>query len=113
LLAHHAAAPAVDDVGTIRRLQQRGELLLVRFVLEILDVDPHAGMARHEALRDLLPEPARLRILFDVQHLDRDFGGTGGRDADRERERRDANSIQNHVWCRLDLLSGRARRRYG
>ena len=74
LVAQDASAPAVDDVRPIRRLQERGQLLLVGLVLKVLDVDLHARMGGLVASGDVVPEAADLLVLLDMQHPDGHVG---------------------------------------
>ncbi len=80
----HAAAPGVEHMRRIVRLQQRRQLGLERLVLEELHLDLHAGMSRLIGLDDLVPGGADAGIGVEMQPFHGDVGESGrGRDGER------------------------------
>ena len=73
LLAHDAAAPAVNDVGPLGRLQQRGQLGLVGLVFHVLHVNFHTGLGGFKTLGHIGVKRLNIRVLIHVHHAHRDL----------------------------------------
>ena len=57
LRLHDASGPAIEQIRARIRLQHGRQLGLVGLILEILELDLHAGMRRIVIVGDLLPKP--------------------------------------------------------
>jgi len=107
LLGQHAAAPGVEQVRRIVRLQQRRQLGLERLVLKELHLDLDARMGGFKVLDDLAPGGADVGVGIQVEPFDRNIGERRAgrkRKPDRraeERSERHRLSSQTAAGCFL------------